>query len=232
MDIASLENQCAAAEKTDNVAQHLKFIRELMSSNEVEVLEFHYRLLSSLRNERLFNRVRGAFGKRGLVGEQFLLKKLPREKDDEVAADILLVLGLAGSKQARRVALEFLEHEPLRHRHTACVVLGWVGTKEDEATLGKLLLSDADARIRGTAATALRQMFFRDSRTKKRVMKVLREALNKETDADVQKDIVAVLQDLLGRRFGLVEDMDEGEVRGDIAKSVEKARKVLAQLKS
>jgi HEAT repeats len=227
----SIEREFTKAQRSSDFAIHQAFVERLVATHDRERVKFHYELLRERTNYDLYLMVRAAFDRHGKEGESFLCEHLPTEKDQDVASDAMLILGLMRSSKARDLALGFLGHSAPKERHMGCVVLGWVGTKADEPILAKILVSDVDARVRGTAATALRQMWHRIPAIKFRVLKLFREALEAEGDTGAQSDIIIATQSVLGKKLGLVEDIEQGEVRGDLAQAREKARKALTSVK-
>lgn len=231
MDISTLEQEYNLAQQTTSFSMHQAFLKKLLAVQCPEALAYHYQLLLRQENQDLYLRIRAGFEHRGKEAESFLLAQLKTEQNSELLADILLLIGLMRSVQARRVALGFLSHENPKIRHFALVVLGWVGNKEDVCLLGSVLIEDQDARVRGTASSALCQLWYRIPETKAPILGYLKQALEKETDEEAQKEMVTVAQEILHKKFGLREDLDEGKVYGDVAKAVAKARSSLARRK-
>ena len=230
MDTTILDRAYAVAQQTTSFAIHNEFLKKLLSMPEPEAVEYHYNLLHRRENRELYLRVRAAFEKRGRAAEVFMLSKLSREPDTDLQADILLMLGLMRSLEARRIALDFIPNESPKLRHFACLVLGWVGTEQDLAKLGKILLEDVEPRVRGTASTALRQMWYRIPVIKNQLPLYLMSALEKETDEQAQQEIIIVVQELLNKKLGLKENTNEGTITGETGKAAEKARALLTAL--
>ncbi len=124
--------------------------------------------------------------------------------------DALQILGTMRSKTARAFAKEVVAAEAETLRYRAVIVLGWVGTVRDMTTeLRDRLLHDPSAFVRGNAATAFRQVWYRIPRAKDAAIEILGEALRGEEDNEVICSIVVTLQDIMKRRFGVRESRDE-----------------------
>jgi hypothetical protein len=134
------------------------------------------------------------------------------------------------SREARRIALEFLTSKEPKLRHFAGVLLGWVGPESDLTKLGSLLLTDEDPRVRGAGAGAQCQMWYRIPKIKSRLLWYSKQAIERETDEEVQQDIVIMVQTVLKKRLGIKENIDEGTITGDIPKAVIKTKKLLETL--
>ncbi|WP_158623448.1 HEAT repeat domain-containing protein [Corallococcus sp. CA053C] len=211
---------------TDPEAQHT-FAQRLLDSDEPAVVRFHYELLRHRANDLFLAIVRDAFSQRGAAGEKFLLQMLEQEKSPEMLADVILILGLMKSSAAREYSLRMLRSPQEEVRHVATFVLGWVGTLDDLEKLEQQLLEDPVPKIRGDAATAYYQVFNRIPESREQAVQSLSRGLSQERDEDVLASILISLQDILSKRFGMREDIEEGEITGDVAKAKEKALKFL-----
>ncbi|HYO55927.1 HEAT repeat domain-containing protein [Archangium sp.] len=211
---------------TDPEAQHA-FAQRLLGSDEPEAVGFHYELLRHRDNDLFRGIIRDAFSQRGAVGEKFLLQKLEQEKNPEMLADVVLILGLMQSSAAREYSLRMIRSPHEEIRHVATFVLGWVGTLDDLRKLEQRLLEDQAPTIRSDAATAHYQIFYRIPECKDQAVQSLLRGLEQERDEDVLASILISLQDILNKRFGMHEDIDEGEITGDVGKAKEKALKFL-----
>jgi hypothetical protein len=231
MDLEVLEREYTIAKETNNFSKHQQFIKQLLSSNEPPIVDYHYRLLTKRDNRDLCLRLRAAFKKRGVVAEGFLIDRFKVEQDPKLQGDILHLLGGLRSKEARPIALEFLAHQDQEHRNIGCYVLGWVGTKDDIALLGERLLHDPDAPVRETAATAHDQIMIRLPDTKTKLLSNLKTALEKEKNEEVMAWIIITIQYILKKKFGLKENIEEAEWSGDVSQAKIKALKVLESIK-
>ena len=227
MTVEELERQFREAEKTTEFSAHVGFTDLLLSSNEPEVLRYHLSLLDRRENHDLYQRVRAVFQKRGPAGEAFLISLPKVGLSAAVRVDVLLILGWMRSEHATRIAREAIASEEDEYRKYGCVVLGWVGSEEEIPILEERLLSDRTPPVRGMAATAMRQIWFRIPETKGRLLSTLREALSVEEDEEVQGLIVVCCQDIAGKRFGLKEDWAAREILGDVSRGRDKALKYL-----
>jgi len=227
MEITTLENEYNIAKKTTSFAQHQKFIKLLLSSNEHEIVNHHFSLIKNRDNWNLYLRVRAAFKKRGSIAEKFLIDRIKNETDPNLQADALHLLGELNSKEAIPISRDFIKRRDPEHREKACYVLGWLGTEDDIDILGDRLLNDPDADIRATAATALDQVRLRLPKTKRQLLINLRQALEKETDEEVTAWIIITIQYIMEKKFGLKENIEEAEWTGDVDRAKKRALRAL-----
>ncbi|NOZ85228.1 MAG: HEAT repeat domain-containing protein [Deltaproteobacteria bacterium] len=216
MEILDLEREYNIAKETTSFSQHQQFIKQLLSSDKEEIVTYHFELLKRKENWELYQRIRYAFIKRGTIADNFLINRIKIEKDPELQADILQLLGGLKSKQALPLARDFIKHKYPEHRHRACFVLGWVGVQEDIDILSDRLFNDPKHPIRGTAATALRQLWGRLPDMKMKILINLKKALETEEDEDAVKRIIISIQTIMKKRFGLKENIEEREITGDV----------------
>jgi hypothetical protein len=228
--IKDLEREFQAVNhpSTDPEEQHA-FAQRLLESSNPEIIRFHYELLRNRSNQLLLGIVRDAFSQRGTEGERFLIQMLEQEKSPEVLADIVLILGLMQSKAAREYSLRNLQSSQEELRHVATFVLGWVGVMDDLDSLDERLLKDPNREIRADAATAYYQIVSRLPESKEHAVQSLKRGLVQEREESVLASILISLQDILEKRFGMREDIEEGEITGDIQKAKEKALKFLTR---
>lgn len=227
MDISALDRDFKIAFETTDYTQHQEFTKELLASNETEIISYHFNLLKKRENWKLYQQVRQAFLKRGVEGENFLIMRMKSEDDPELQGDALFLLGLLRSKEALALARSFVSHQDPDHRYKACVVLGWIGTENDIDILRDLLLNDPKALIRGYAATAQRQLWRRLPETKSKILANLKKALGSEVDEDAISLIIVSIQTILNKGLGLKEDIHEGKITGNVQNARNKALKAL-----
>lgn len=213
-------------EKYDGV-KSIVFSKNLCKSNDIDVLDFHYRILKNQENELFFYRIRGCFDKHGEAGEKFLLDKIDTEQDPDLRAEALFLLGTMKCEKTKPVALSFLKHKNRRDRYYGIIVIGWIGNKDDLAILDERLQNEPDDELRGYAATAMRQIWYSKKATDKDILPYLYQALKTEISELTLSMIIVVIQDLLQRKFGLQEIMEEDTIRGDVQKAKEKIIKSL-----
>lgn len=227
MDISVLDRDFKIAFETTDYTQHQEFTKELLASNETEIITYHFNLLKKRENWKLYQQVRQAFLKRGVEGEKFLITRMKSEDDPELQGDALFLLGLLRSKEALALARSFVGHQDPDHRYKACVVLGWIGTENDIDILRDLLLNDPKALIRGYAATAQRQLWRRLPETKSKILASLKKALENEVDEEALSLIIISIQTILNKGLGLKEDINEGRITGNIQNARSRALKAL-----
>lgn len=219
---------------SESFDETMNFIERLNSNNDNKTLEFHYSLLKDKENPDLYYRIRAGLKKRGkrnrnIIGI-FLLRKIKEETNDELRADALQILGGLKIEESLPYAREFIKSENRDFRYRGIIVLGWLGTKKDTLLLADRLFNDPDSQLRGYAATALRQLWSRLPETKEEIVQLLHKALATEQDRVALQFIIVVLQDLLKKKFGLRENIEEAEITGDVRKAKEKALSVLKKL--
>jgi len=214
--------------ETKDSALHDAFVQRLLSSDEPDVVQAHYELLRDQRNDVLYRLVRSAFGKRGRVAARFLDGLVLREKAPAMRADILLLLGVVNQPSALVLAREVLEDGAWELRQRGCSVLGWMGQPEDVALLAARLLTDSNETVRGTAATALRQLGRRMLvASRGDLLTALRDSLEKETADSVAARVVLTAQSMINKRFGLVEEIEQATISGDVQSARTKCLRAL-----
>ena len=105
-----------------------------------------------------------------------------------------------------------------------------MGTAEDVARIGDRLLNDPEPIIRGSAAAAFDQIVDNVPQARGRMLRFLKEALEGEKDRNVSGWIIIAVQDLTGKKFGLREDLEEGDFVGNVDKAKAKCINVLDTL--
>ena len=230
MDIDKLEQQYSELKKTTSYSEHQNFISQLLSSDDPEVLDFHFKLLKDRENWNFYTRLRSAFKKRGLIIEDFLIDKIQNESDSSLKADALHLLGQIGSQKAVPIARNFINSDSSSLRETACYVIGWLGSKDDVDHIADRVFNDPDNEIRATAATSLDQIRLRIPETKEKLTSILKKALENEKDEETLAWIIITLQYIMEKKFGLKENIDEAEWSGDVEKAKQRALKSLADL--
>jgi hypothetical protein len=230
MDIDKLKARFERLKKSDDDIKMMEFADELISSDDPEVIAFHYDLLGERKNDDFYLILRDRFSQRGRAAAKFLESKYATEKDRHARADILLMLGLMRHPPARSLARQALTAKDPELRDNAVAVLGWMGTAEDVDRIGDRLLNDAEPIIRGSAAAAFDQIVDNVPQTRGRMLRLLKEALQKEKDRDVMGWIIIAVQDLTGKKCGLREDLEEGDFVGNVEKAKVKCMNVLDTL--
>lgn len=193
-----------------------EFISVLLEHHDPEHLAFHFELLRDQEHFYFYCSIRAAFERHGSPAEAFLVERFRRERDPELRGDALQILGHMHSKQARLLAKEAATADAETLRYRGVIVLGWVGTVRDMKTvLRERVLHDSSAFVRGNAATAFRQVWYRIPSAKEPAIEILGEALPLEEDEDAIAGIVVSLQTIMKRRFGLREPDDGPDYVGD-----------------
>jgi hypothetical protein len=231
MDIAELEKRYLAAKQSDDDDVHDAFAEELVASNDPDVIRYHYGLLADRENHALYQRVRAAFEDRGKTGQAFLVEQAKHEQDPRLHADILHLLGIMGSPAALDMARQDVNASEPEIRRRAAYVLGWLAGPADIELLKGLLLRDASPEVRATAATALIQVWYRLPQTKNALLTILKNALESEKIDDVMTWIIIAAQEIMKKRFGLRENIDERKVTGDPAEAKVRCLRAMARLR-
>lgn len=231
MNIDAMRSQYAEIRQVTAFAPHKKFINELMLSEDEKAVSFHYELLRNRENHDLYLRLRAAFMDRGDAAEAFLLERVKDERDSEMRADLLTILGSIRSSAALPLAREAIVSEAANLRYGGCYVLGWMGKARDLDLLRDRLLSDPDPDVRATAATAYDQIHDHLPKSRDRILRDLKDALVAEEDETVAGWIIVTIQYILKKRFGMKENIEEAELTGDVVAAKEKCLRALSRLK-
>ncbi|MBC8017397.1 MAG: HEAT repeat domain-containing protein [Verrucomicrobia bacterium] len=228
MNIEEIKNEYDLVKKSgDNIAEILKFKKNLLSNNSDEVRNFHYELLREHKNKKLYQHIRAAFIKRTNI-EEFLIERLNSEKDDNMQADILHILGRIRSAHAVKIAHDFLKHENEYHREVASYVLGWVGNKDDIKLLNYQMLNEKSPWLRITAASAHRQIASRMPEYKMELIRSLKQGFELEQNDEVVPWIIIMIETILITRLGIREDKDDPYIwHGDLEKAKIKTKQLL-----
>lgn len=228
--IAALQALHQSAKRTDDFENHHAFTKALKSSNDPDILDYHYNLLRERSNRDLYLRIRAAFDERGPTVGDFLEEKARVEKDSAMRADILHLLGLVKHPAAVPMARDSLKAKDPELRRRACYVIGWLGQAEDVPRLRDILIHDPEPDVRATAATTHYQFYEHSKRSKMPLLRNLSDALSAEPDRGVVGSIILAVQYILERRFGIKWDREEDELLGDVESAREKCMKALGRL--
>lgn len=233
MDLDELKLEYEKLKENYDEVKSTNFVDELVKVNDNETLDFHYNILTQTENEYLFHEIRGDFYRHGKKGKSFLLEKLKSERDINLKAEALFILGTLDELSPQEIdliketAIDFLNNEQgYKTQYYGIIVLGWVGAKEELSILASEMRENQDTQLRGYAATALRQVWYNYSRLKKSILRYYYNALTQEKDNLVNLYVIACVQDLMQKKFGVKENM-RGEISGDIEMSKPKAIKAL-----
>ena len=109
MILKELKKTYTELQKEYDGVKSINFSRELSKLNDVNTLEFHYNILKNQDNLDLFYRIRGVFDEHGEAGKEFLLEKIHTEKDPDLKAEALFILGVMECQEVKPIALEFLK---------------------------------------------------------------------------------------------------------------------------
>lgn len=231
--IELLKKDYEAIVDLDNVSQISAtdgFIEKLLKDNCIEMLDYHFSLLQEKGLRNLYNRLRAAFSKRPKdVIEQYLLKRLNSVNKEDNISDIIHLLGNIKSVEALTFAKRYITSYSLEIRYKSIIVIGWLGNADDIAILNERLLHDPDDLLRGYAATAMRQIWYKDGSTKEKILPYLYEAIKSEESLVTLPLIIIVIQDLMKMKFGLQEKINDGIITGDVLKAKNKVLKYISK---
>jgi len=230
MTLNELKQEYRTIEGNGSYAEFFKFSRKLNSSNEEGFLNYHLQIIGETENQKLMQVLANSFVKRGIDAEKYLLYKINQEQDNRIKGIILQMLGKMGCAESIPYALNFVKGTDANLQYRGIIVLGWVGTSNEIRSLEELLFSHDSPEIRGYAATAMRQIWFRLPKVQRQVSTSLQKALLHETNEETLSSVIIVLQDIFKRKFGLNEDIDEGKITGDVSQAKDKASKFLEAL--
>ena len=231
MNVKELRQRYDAVAAADDMPARFAFLTELKASSTPDVLEFHYELLRDRADTLLFMMLRDAFAQRGDAAAEFLVARLKKEQDAAMRTDLLLMLGRMRRPEALDLARSSLKDANPQMREAAASVLGWLAKPTDIAGLGEAVSNDRIAAVRKAAATAHSQVHDRLPKQRNALLRNLRDALKTEGDDEVAGWIVVTVQYILKKRFGLKEDIDEGELVGDVGPARQKCLTALDKLK-
>ena len=216
-------NNLKKLNEVEQITKSRAFIKKLLEKNEESMLNFHYLLLRDKEIPDLYNRIRASFDERPKeIIEPFLLDKLKTEKDILLKADTIQLLGGIGSSEVLPYVKNNIKSENGNIRYRCIIVLGWLGNKNDLPILNERLINEPNNELRGYAATAMRQIWFKKRATSEDILPYLYSALVNENSEETLSMIIIVIQDLLKRKFGLQERIDERRITGDVFKAKEK----------
>lgn len=225
MDLEELEIQFIQAEASSSVSDHLKFKKLLLSSDNPEVIEYHFDLLKRSQNAHLHDTIARFFKWRRSSGEEYLLSRLKNEEDPHLLAMGIQILGSMHCKKALALARKLIKHPEPTVRERACLSIGWIGNKQDIPRLGKLQCSETDTKTRCWAATQQWHICLRYQGTEREVIGNLLKALENETTDEVIGSIIFTAQEVLKKKFGIKEERSTRRMIGDLDKAKTKAKR-------
>lgn len=233
MDLTKIQLEYKSLESEYDEVRAIRFVRDLTRTNDKYIIDFHYKILKNTES-KLFYSVRGNFDKHGIDGKNFLLEKLNSETDTDLKAEALFILGAMDDLESteenviKSIAKEFISNnENYRDQYYGIIILGWLGKKEEVVFLDKEMKENNNKQLRGFAATALRQIWYNNTRLNKSILKCYFNSLLSETEYVVNSSIIACVQDFLQRKLGIKENM-RGEISGDVETAKPKALKAIA----
>jgi hypothetical protein len=226
--IMACYNKALSIESTheaDTIKAKFELENILLSSNDIEVLEFHYNCLGDTKNETIYFTCRAAFAKRPHI-ETFLLSKLEVEQDKHKIADIIHILGRIRSDKALEIAKYNLLDKDDHIREVCLYVIGWTGSISEINVLSYYLMNEPTQKLRITAGSALRQIAWRIKESKADVLDVLKEAFYHESDKTVLARIIELISTIAIKNLGIREDKDNPNILlGDLDKAIAKTKK-------
>jgi hypothetical protein len=228
-DLIIKYNEIASSNKEEQTTLYSIFENKLLASNEEDILQFHYHIIGKEKISDLYYDLRASFMDRPLESaENFLLKKFSGETNIRMKADIIQILGTLKSDKILPVAEANITSKDRDIRYRCIIVIGWVGNKNDLEILNERLKNEPDDELRGYAATAMRQLWYKNKVDQTDVLPYLYTAIINEKSEKTLSFIIIVIQNLLKRKFGIQERLYDGTVSGNAFKAKEK---IIKQLK-
>ena len=224
MDIQKQYNEL---KKTHNAGKLMKFISEFTKDNSLDNLNFHYSLLNDRENLNLFYNIRAAFEKRKKAGAGFLFEKIKTEKDEILKSEALFILGLMRCYEIKKETINLYRlTSNFDVKYNCIVVLGWIGNSVEDITFLSNIMNNIseNSELRAYAASALRQIWFKNNMFISNILQAYKSILTKNNDYVIDSTIIACIQDMLRKKFGISESRF-GEISGDVEKSKLKAIK-------
>lgn len=211
---------------SEKLSFFLDFEEKLLKSNENEILQYHYNLIYNETDKKYYYYLRSAFMERPLDKvENFLLNKYSEETNTLAKGDIIQILGTLKSQKVLPFVKSNIQSEVRDIRYRCIIVTGWIG--EELSLLNERLNNEPDDELRGYAATAMRQMWLEKKVSTQEVLPYLYSAVVKEESEETLSMIIIVVQDLLKRKFGLQELINNRTIKGDVSKAKEKVLKYI-----
>lgn len=229
-DISSLQTTFDCIKRNSDPSARIEFGVALLHSNAPEYLDYHYHLLElNDCDAELFALICRKFGQRGDAGESYLSTRIETETSDRVRATVLQILG--GFKytkgkclgQTAQLARSFLDSSNPELRLRALWVIGWLGGSTDFAQLAEVLRSDPEPKNRGSAATAMMQIFFNDKSVATDALAHLKGSLMSEADLGALEEILISIQEISGEKLGLNASTHKPTVKAQVERAKRKA---------
>ncbi|MDR2147823.1 MAG: HEAT repeat domain-containing protein [Tannerella sp.] len=218
MDIKLLREEFKKLLKMEDTDDGIFDFKDLLlESDDKNVLEFHYSLLSTIEDEYLYKDILYFFSDRKDKNEveDFLFYKYNQEKNETIKSDILKVLGTMKVSKARDIALNEIESTNYNLRYSSIIVLGWTGTNKDLSKLNRQMLNDPDGQLRGYAATAMRQIWYKYPQTRDEIANFIYSVASSEKNEDALTGMIITIQDLYRKKFGIKESQ-YGDISGNV----------------
>ncbi|WP_289663814.1 hypothetical protein [Flavobacterium panacagri] len=228
MNLDEIKNLYHELQKSYDEVKVEDLIDEISVVHDLETLEFHYSVLKNQENKRLFYDLRGCFDKHAEIGKEFLFSKIQIEKDADLKAESLFLLGTMNCKEVKPIAIDFLKGNTFKEKQYGILVMGWLGKSEDISILENEMLNNPDAELSVCSVMALRQIFFNHSKLKEKILSSYYKALKQETSNEVIINIIACVQDLLKKNFG-IKELKNGNISGDAILAKEKVLQFIAK---
>ena len=217
MDFKSLDAEFERIQAIDNFSEHFEFTQKLLEFDNQEMWNYHFSLMNFQDNKSLYYRVRAAFHKRGMQVGPFLVEKFKTERSPIQKSNAIQLIGNIRYTAALPLIRDHLYSTERSIRYACIISLGWMGETQDIARLVNAYDLEKDPELRGYTITALRQIFSKRPAEKEKIVHLALGRVIAETDGFVQSCIIISFQDILGKKFGLKENIDERMISGDIA---------------
>lgn len=207
------------------------FEKLLLSDNSQETLNFQYNCLKDTSDWNLYICCRSAFKKRGELSELFIFNKIREEEDPHLIGDCIHILGTLRSIHALSLALKYMQSYDTYIRKICLYVIGWIGNESHIPLLEKHLLNEKPYKLRITAGSAMRQIFWRISDASIEILKSLKKAFYAEEDITVKSRLIELISTISGKNLGIREDKNDPDILiGDVEKAIKKTDKFLGSI--
>ncbi|GHT16335.1 hypothetical protein FACS189426_24230 [Bacteroidia bacterium] len=201
-----------------------EFKELLLESDEQSFLDFHFSILTEIKDEYLYRDILYFFADRKdkKVVEKFLYMKYKESNlTIRLKADIIQLLGTLKSSYGKEIALDNIQSNTYDLRYRSIIVLGWTGTGNDLAVLNERMLNDTEGKLREYAATAMRQIWYNHPKAKDKIAGYIYNAAPQEQNDDALTGMVITIQDLYRKKFGIKEST-YGDISGNVSDAKEK----------
>lgn len=216
------------SDEAGKISSLFSFEKKLLSNNSMEVLEFQYNCLKDISDWRLYLCCRAGFSKRKKIAEEFILDKIKVEKDTRLIGDCLHILGRLRCEYALSLALSYVHNDSDYIREVCLYVIGWMGDSSCLPLLEDKLINENNLKIKITAGSAMRQIFWRIPDCQDEVLNLLKNVYYSGNTESIKGRLIELISTISGKNLGMKESKNDPDVLiGDIDKAIIKTDKFL-----